>query len=142
MELAVDLHAITVIAASNYQRCITALWRGYYTAEYSDDDRLIFSEYKYLTSHDFWDHFNTERVKGVSFDIRGLTVVPRYQNFLNIFFTILFLILYTIAVNTPNAIGEIDFVEGFLFAFVFGFFFDEISRMYLRSTYVDNVDGK
>jgi Na+/citrate or Na+/malate symporter len=55
--------------------------------------------------------------------------VPRYQNLINLFFMFLFLVLYTIAVNTPNLRGEIDFVEGFLFAFVFGFFFDEVTKM-------------
>ena len=52
-----------------------------------------------------------------------------YQNLLNLFFTTLFLVLYTIAVNTPNSVGSFDIVEGFLFAFVFGFFFDEVVKM-------------
>jgi hypothetical protein len=40
-------------------------------------------------------------------------------------------VLYTIAVNTPNQRGNFDFVEGCLFAFVFGFFFDEVTKMFL-----------
>src|SRR5277367_1527339 len=64
VEFAVDLHATTVIAASNYQRCITALWRGYYNVQYYDDDRLTFGEYEYLTSRKFSDHFDTQRIKG------------------------------------------------------------------------------
>jgi len=59
----------------------------------------------------------------------NLRLVPRYLNLLNLFSTVFFLILYTIVVNTPNEAGEIDFAEGLLFAFVFGFFFDEVSRM-------------
>jgi hypothetical protein len=39
------------------------------------------------------------------------------------------MILYTISVNTPNEKGEIDFVEGCLFAFALGFFFDEVVKM-------------
>jgi len=39
------------------------------------------------------------------------------------------MILYTISVNTPNDKGEIDFVEGCLFAFALGFFFDEVIKM-------------
>lgn len=64
VEFAVDLHAISVIAANNYQRCITALWRGYYNVQYSEDDRLIFGEYEYLASRSFLDHFDTQRIKG------------------------------------------------------------------------------
>ena len=58
-----------------------------------------------------------------------LRLVPRYLNLLNLFFMVFFLVLYTIVVNTPNEAGEIDFAEGLLFAFVFGFFFDEVTRM-------------
>src|SRR5208282_3163089 len=65
VEFAVDLHATAVIAASNYQRCITALWRGYYNVQYSDDDRLTFGEYEYLTSRKFSDHFDSQRIKGI-----------------------------------------------------------------------------
>jgi len=66
LEFAVDLHATAVIAASNYQRCITALWRGYCNVQYYDDDRLIFGEYGYLTSRKFSDLFDTQRIKGSS----------------------------------------------------------------------------
>jgi len=64
VELAVDLHATRVIAANNYQKCINALWRGYYNVQYSDNDRLTFDKYRYLTSHNFRDHFDTQRIKG------------------------------------------------------------------------------
>lgn len=32
-------------------------------------------------------------------------------------------------VNTPNKPGNFDAVETLLFAFVFGFFFDEVAKM-------------
>lgn len=60
-----------------------------------------------------------------------LTPVPLYQNLLNLFFTLLFMVLYTITVNTPNERRDIDFVEGCLFAFALGFFFDEVTRLYI-----------
>lgn len=59
-------------------------------------------------------------------------VVPLYQNVINLFFSLLFLVLYTITVNTPNDIGKIDAVEGFLFAFALGFFIDEVAKVYDR----------
>ena len=64
VEFAVDLHATEVISANNYQRCITALWRGYYNVQYYEDDRLTFGEYKHLVSQSFSDHFDTQRIKG------------------------------------------------------------------------------
>jgi len=39
-------------------------------------------------------------------------------------------VFYSITVNTPNEKGNIDVVEGFLFAFALGFFFDEVAKMY------------
>jgi hypothetical protein len=64
VELAVDLNAIHVINSHNFQRCITALWRGYYHIQYYEDDRLIVGPYKNLTSRYFRDHFDIERIRG------------------------------------------------------------------------------
>jgi hypothetical protein len=64
VEMAIDFHAIRVINAHNFQRCIIALWRGYYHIQYYYDDRLIVGPYRYLTSQRFRDHFDTERIKG------------------------------------------------------------------------------
>jgi hypothetical protein len=69
IEFAVDLHATKVISANNYQRCINALWRGYYNVQYDQDDRLIFGEYEYLPSKRFLDHFDTQRIKGISLSL-------------------------------------------------------------------------
>ena len=65
-----------------------------------------------------------------------------YQNLLNLLFTTLFLVLYTIAVNTPNPKGNFDFVEGCLFAFVFGFFIDEVAKMFVYGGTELTVDGR
>jgi hypothetical protein len=140
VELAADLHIIRVIAATNFQRCVTALWRGYYSIQYYDDNRLIVGQYKYLTSQHFRQHFDTQRIKGTLFLV--FNKVPLYQNVLNLFFTLLFVLLYTIAVNTPTEKGDFDIVEGFLFAFALGFFFDEITKMYPPTQPSLIVDGK
>jgi hypothetical protein len=66
VELAVDFHAIRVINAHNFQRCIIALWRGYYHIQYYEDSRLIVGPYKHLISRHFRDHFDTQRIKGIS----------------------------------------------------------------------------
>ena len=65
VELAMDTHAIRVIATSNYQHCITAIWRGYYTIQYDDEGRLAFGQYEYLLSRRCVDHFDPQRMKGI-----------------------------------------------------------------------------
>jgi len=64
VEFAVDLHATEVVSSNNFQRCVNALWMGYYNVQYYEDDRLTFGEYDYLTSRNFADHFDTQRIKG------------------------------------------------------------------------------
>jgi hypothetical protein len=67
VELAIDLHAVRVIATYNYQHCITAIWRGYYTIQYHDDGRLSFMQYEHLLSGSFSDHFDPTRMNGAFF---------------------------------------------------------------------------
>ena len=129
VEMAVDFHVIHVINALNFQRCIIALWRGYYHIQYYYDNSLIVGPYKYLTSQCITDHFDTERIKGLLNNSVLLIIVPLYQNILNLFFTLLLMVFYTLSVNSPNERGNIDFVEGALFTFALGFFFDEVTKM-------------
>lgn len=67
VELAVDLHAVRVIATHNFQRCITALWKGYYHIKYygGAHSRLLFAPYPNLMSPSFLAHFDPQRMKGV-----------------------------------------------------------------------------
>jgi hypothetical protein len=137
VEMAVDFHVIHVINALNFQRCIIALWRGYYHIQYYYDNSLIVGPYKYLTSPRITDHFDTERIKGLITLLTKIStsrcvlliLVPLYQNILNLFFTLLLMVFYTLSVNSPNERGNIDFVEGALFTFALGFFFDEVTKM-------------
>ena len=55
---------------------------------------------------------------------------PMYQNAVQIFFSVLFLALYTGAINTINATGDLDVVEGVLYIMTAGFIFDEFSKFW------------
>ena len=110
VELAVDLHAIRVIATNNYQQCIRAIWRGYYTIQYDDEGCLAFAQYSGLLSRRFVDHFDPQRMKGTIFPT-VLLAVPLYQNLHNLFFPLLFVALYTISVNKPDSNNSMDAVE-------------------------------
>lgn len=55
---------------------------------------------------------------------------PVYQNTVQIFFSILYLVLYSIAINTINRDGDLDVVEGILYLMTLGFVADECSKFW------------
>ena len=55
---------------------------------------------------------------------------PRYQVAVQVFFSVLFLALYTVAINTINATGDLDVVEGVLYIMTAGFVFDEVAKFW------------
>lgn len=115
IEKAVDLHAVRVIGSSGYQKCISHLWRGWLVQD--DDDPSRFTDYKLKTSTNYWDHFDPDRMR-----------VPQYQNMLQVFISLAYLGLYTGAINTINAGGELDIIEGLLYIFTAGFICDETAK--------------
>lgn len=122
VERAVDLHALSVIGSSGYQRCVKFLWRGWLHQD--DMNPANFIEYKYKTSTNYWDHLNPDRMRA-----------PVYQNTVQIFFSLLYLALYTVAVNTINATGDLDIVEGILYLMTAGFIGDELSKFWKVGRY-------
>ena len=61
--------------------------------------------------------------------------VPFYQNGLQIFFSVIYVALYTGAINSINPTGDLDVVEGFLYIFTFGFLCDEIGKFWKVGRY-------
>lgn len=117
IEKAVDLHAVTVIGSSGYQKCINHLWRGWLVQD--EEDPSGFTDYKLKTSTSYWDHFDPDRMR-----------VPQYQNAVQIIISLIFLGLYTGAINTINPEGDLDVVEGVLYFFTLGFICDEVGKFY------------
>lgn len=117
IERAVDLHALIVIASSGYQRCNQYLWRGWLVQD--DEDANRFVEYKHKASTNFWIHFNPDRMK-----------VPLYQNIMQMVFSVVYLALYTQAINTINPKGDLDIGEGLLYIFTLGFITDEVVKFW------------
>ncbi|KAH9880424.1 hypothetical protein IAQ61_000715 [Plenodomus lingam] len=115
IEKAVDLHALTVIGSSGYQKCISYLWRGWVVQD--DDDPSRFVNYENKTNTSYWAHMDPDRMR-----------VPRYQNFVQIAISVIFLGLYTGAINTINPMGDLDVVEGLLYIFTVGFICDEANK--------------
>ncbi|QIX00630.1 hypothetical protein AMS68_006147 [Peltaster fructicola] len=117
IEKAVDLHAVRVIGSSGYQRCVNWLLRGWMCPVDGDPDRFV--EYDKKTSPHFLDHFDPGRMR-----------VPLYQTAVAIIFSIVYLILYTIAINTINPDGNLDGVEILMYLFTLGFIFDEAVKFW------------
>ncbi|MCJ1431548.1 hypothetical protein MMC27_000901 [Xylographa pallens] len=123
VERAVDLHALRVIGSSGYQKCISYLWRGWLVQ--NDEKPSYFIAWKNKANPDYWSHFNPDRMRA-----------PQYQNAVQIFFSLFYLVLYTVAINTVNASGDLDVVEGIVYLMTAGFLFDEISKIWKDEYYI------
>ncbi|KAK3361215.1 hypothetical protein B0T24DRAFT_118017 [Lasiosphaeria ovina] len=115
IEKAVDLHALRVIGSSGYQKCINYLWKGWLVQD--ENDAATFVDYKGKDDTSFISHLDPDRMR-----------VPMYQNATQMLISFLYLTLYTFAMNTVNPGGDIDIVEGLLYAFTLGFICDEASK--------------
>lgn len=122
IERAVDLHALRVIGSSGYQKCISYLWKGWLVQDDQYPSNFIPWEGKANTG--YWSHFDPDRMRA-----------PQYQNAVQIFFSILYLALYTGAINTINNKGDLDVVEGILYIMTAGFMFDEIAKFWKVGRY-------
>ncbi|KIX04151.1 uncharacterized protein Z518_07705 [Rhinocladiella mackenziei CBS 650.93] len=122
IERAVDLHCLTVIGSSGYQKCIKYLWRGWIHQDDKDADTYIF--YKDRDNTSYWAHLNPDRMRA-----------PIYQNVVQISISLIYLALYTGAVNTVNEDGDLDVVEGILYVMTFGFICDEIAKFWKVGLY-------
>lgn len=122
IERAVDLHALTVIGSSGYQKCIQHLWKGWVVQD--DEDPSRFVKYEHRANTSYWAHLDPDRMR-----------VPRYQNALQIAISVIFLGLYTGAINTINPSGDLDIVEVLLYIFTLGFICDESSKLWKVGRY-------
>ena len=117
IEKAVDLHALRIIGSSGYQKCINYLWRGWLVQD--ENDPSTFVEYHDKDNTSFWSHLDPDRMRA-----------PMYQNWTQMLISFAYLVLYTLAMNSVNPGGQLDVIEGFLYAFTLGYMFDEIAKIW------------
>lgn len=118
LELAVDMHSTIVIGSSGYQRCIKWLWRGWIVQSSKDPHSYVL--YEGVSSPRIRTHFNPNRVK-----------TPAYQNKLEIFISVVYLVLFSIILNTNQAdTAQISVFEVFFYLFTSGAVLDEIVKFY------------
>lgn len=115
IEKAVDLHALRVIGSSGYQKCVSYLWRGWLVQD--EDDPSSFIDYKDKDNTAFCVHLDPDRMRA-----------PMYQNAAQLLISLVYLGLYTGAINSINRDADLDFVEGLLYVFTLGFIFDEFTK--------------
>ena len=117
IEKAVDLHEVRVIGSSGYQKCISYLWRGWLVQD--EDDPSVFVDYKDKDNPSFFVHMDPDRMRA-----------PMYQNAAQMLFSIIYLALYTAAINSINASGDFDGAEILMYIFTIGFICDEVVKFY------------
>jgi hypothetical protein len=122
VEKAVDLHALRVIGSSGFQKTIDYLWRGWLVQD--EDEPTRFIEYKDKSNVNYWAHLDPDRMRA-----------PKYQNAVQIAFSLIYLALYTGAINTINPTGDLDVVEGLLYIFTLGFVADELGKLFQIGIY-------
>ncbi|KAM5475493.1 Calcium channel yvc1 [Microsporum audouinii] len=117
IERAVDLHALVVSGSAGYQKCIKYLWQGWLCQD--DQDPTNFIEYRERNNPSYWSHFNPDRLRA-----------PVYQNAVQVFFSILYLVLFTVVINTVNPTGDLDVAECILYGMTLGFILDEATKFW------------
>lgn len=117
VERATDLHALNLIGSSGYQKCVKYLWYGWLCPDAEDPSR--FMEYHDRVNTRYWAHFHPDRVRA-----------PVYQNVLQIFLSVSYLILYTGAINTVNKSAHFDAIEVLLYLMTLGYILDELSKLW------------
>jgi hypothetical protein len=117
IEKAVDLHSVRVIGSSGYQKCISYLWHGWLVQD--ENDAGVFVDYANKTNPNYFVHMDPDRMR-----------VPRHQNAAQLLFSLVYLGLYTLAINSVNPTGELDAAEVILYIFTLGYVCDELVKFY------------
>ncbi|KAG6013619.1 hypothetical protein E4U54_006527 [Claviceps lovelessii] len=117
IEKAVDLHAVRVIGSSGYQKCINYLWRGWLVQD--ENDPSVFVDYKDKDNPNFLTHMDPDRMRA-----------PKNQNAAQLLLSLVYLILYTTAINSVNPSGDLDGAEVLLYLFTLGYICDEVMKVY------------
>jgi hypothetical protein len=117
IERAVDLHALEITGSSGYQKCVNYLWRGWLVQDENDPSSFI--DYGDKSDTNYWTHVHPDRMRA-----------PIYQNATQVIISIVYLGLFTGAINTVNPTGDLDIIEVLLYIFTFGFICDEFSKLW------------
>lgn len=117
LELSVDLHSTIVIGSSGYQKCVKWIWRGWIVQ--SDKDPTKYELYTGISKPGVWNHYDADRIK-----------TPKYQNMVQIFISVIYLVIYSVIVNSLQYDSYLDFWETVFYLFTLSFVIDEFIKLY------------
>lgn len=84
-----------------------------------ENDPSSFVDYGDKSDTRYWTHVHPDRMRA-----------PVYQNATQVVVSIVYLGLFTGAINTVNPTGDLDFTEILLYIFTFGFICDEVAKLW------------
>ncbi|GAA6040060.1 hypothetical protein JCM8097_004760 [Rhodosporidiobolus ruineniae] len=118
LETAVDQQATFFLSSNEAQRCTFALWKGLLVQNQTESGNIEYQLYKVDADRQgFLAHWDPNRVG-----------VPRYQFFFRISLWILFLVCYTIAIQSPER--GFSFEDIILYVQLAGYAAEDLVKMY------------
>ncbi|KAH7343410.1 calcium activated cation channel [Rhizoctonia solani] len=90
LELAIDQQATVFLSCSEAQAVVESLWRGDWVQVNRADNEIDYEEYQFKHDGTLWAHIDPSRLS-----------VPRYQNFFRITLWLVFLFIYSRAIQQP-----------------------------------------
>ncbi|GAA5824388.1 hypothetical protein JCM11251_000401 [Rhodosporidiobolus azoricus] len=119
LESAVDQHATFFLSSNEAQRCTFALWKGTLVQKLTADYNVEYEPYKpnHGENTGFLAHWDSHRVS-----------VPRYQFFFRIGLWILFLVCYTLAIQTPERRFGLEDV--ILYVQLLGYMWEDVVKVW------------
>ncbi|CAE6531293.1 unnamed protein product [Rhizoctonia solani] len=90
LELAIDQQATVFLSCSEAQAVVNSLWRGDWVQVNREDNEIDYEEYKFKHDGTLWAHIDPSRLS-----------VPRYQNAFRITLWLVFLFIYSRAIQQP-----------------------------------------
>ncbi|GAA5988336.1 hypothetical protein JCM10908_002170 [Rhodotorula pacifica] len=123
LESAVDQRATFFLSSNEAQRCVFAVWRGLLVQQQQADGNVEYELFKIRPEQrSFWWHFDPQRI-----------AVPRYQFFFRVGLWILFLVCYTLAIQTPDrGFGPEDII---LYTQLLGYLVEDLVKIYKIGVY-------
>ncbi|CAE6522667.1 unnamed protein product [Rhizoctonia solani] len=90
LELAIDQQATIFLSCSEAQAVVNSLWRGDWVQVNREANEINYEEYKFKRDGTFWSHIDPARLS-----------VPRYQNVFRVTLWLVFLFVYSRAIQQP-----------------------------------------
>ncbi|KAJ1309032.1 hypothetical protein OPQ81_004713 [Rhizoctonia solani] len=129
LELAIDQQAIVFLSCSEAQSVVDSLWRGDWVQVNGENQQIDYEPYKFKRDGTFWAHIDPSRLS-----------VPRYQNAFRITLWLVFLFIYSQAIQQPvdqnrQPRHSLDEWEVLLYIQALAYSIEELHKLYKMLRY-------